>query len=676
MHMGKTTSREHYEELCRTIWYHNKRYFVDHDPEISDEAFDRLMHELRDLESAHPDWISSDSPTQRVGETPTSGFQTVVHPVLMLSLANIYSLEELKEFTQRMEKLVGRHGLTYSAELKMDGIAISARYEKGRFVRAVTRGDGRQGDDITANVRTIQRLPLRLFGTSVPDELEVRGEVFMPKQSFEQLNQEKERRGEALWANPRNAAAGSLKLLDPAETAKRQLDVVFYGIAEDAMGQLTSQHQTHAWMRSLGLPTMQQAALCRTFEEACTFILEVEKLRPGLPFEIDGVVVKLDDIREQRRLGSTGKNPRWAVAFKFAAKQAITRIRKITVQVGRTGVLTPVAELEPVPLAGSTISRATLHNEEEVLRKDIREGDWVVIEKGGDVIPKVVKVVEDKRARHSSPWKKVTHCPSCGTAVVRIAGEVAVRCPNSAHCPEQQLRRLTFFVGKEALDIENMGEKVVAQLVAKGLIRHPADVFALTADQLYQLDGFKDKSVHNLLHSIEKAHHVPLSRLIMGLGIRHIGTETAEALADHFHTVDAFLQATRDQLLKVSGIGEVVATAVLEFLHDNAHAKEVQRLLASGIVVEPPQKRKVEGHPFSGKTVVITGTLESYSRDEAAAQIKQRGGKVSSSVSQKTSYLIAGGDPGSKLEKARSLGVEVLDEQQFIALLGSDPVSF
>jgi DNA ligase (NAD+) len=661
-----------YDALCREIWHHNQRYFVDHAPDISDEVFDQLVLELRDLEAAHPEWVGKHSPSQRVNETLTSGFQTVVHAVPMLSLANVYALDELRDFMVRMKKLTGREQLAYSNELKMDGIAISALYEDGMFTRGVTRGDGKQGDDITANLRTIKNLPKRLEGEKLPQRLEVRGEVFMPKAVFAQTNAARAKQGEPMWANPRNAAAGSLKLLDSAQCAQRHLDVVFYAVADERVMPQRSQFASHAWMASLGLPVLAQHTLTHSFEETCAFLMQIETLRPELPFEIDGVVVKLDDIAEQKRLGNTGKNPRWAVAFKFASKQAVTRIREISVQVGRTGVLTPVAELEPVPLAGSTISRATLHNEDEVQRKDIRVGDWVVIEKGGDVIPKVTKVVEDRRHGETSPWSMPKQCPSCGAAVIRPPGEVAVRCPNSAHCPEQKLRHLIFFAGKDAFDIENLGEKVVTQLVSKGFVNTAADFFALTEAQLAQLAGFKEKSVQNLLRSLNKARHVTLPRLIMGLGIRHIGTETAEVLAEQFGTIQALQGATREQLMRVEGIGDTVATALLDFFADATHRKELQRLLDSGLEISAVAKKVETGHPFSGKTFVLTGTLQGMTRDEAAAMIKECGGKVSGSLSQKTHFLVVGESPGSKLDKAKQLGVTCLSEAQFLQALAGD----
>lgn len=660
-------THEDYLSLCRLIWHHNKCYFVEHTPEIGDEEFDRLMHKLLEMERLHPEWIHPSSPTQKGNEALTAGFSTVKHAIPMLSLANVYSVEELRDFFARVEKLASGRPLSYAAELKMDGIAISCRYEKGFFVRGATRGNGVEGDEITANLRGLKQLPLKLKGEEIPDILELRGEVFMPREVFQHLNQEREFKGEPLWANPRNAAAGSLKLLDPAESARRKLDIVFYGVAEGAPF-LQSQYAVHAYMKALGLPVLKKVAYCKVFEEVMAFVTEVEQMRSALPFEIDGVVVKVDELAEQQRLGSTGKNPRGAVAFKFAASQAVTRLLGITVQIGRTGVLTPVAELEPILLAGSTISRATLHNAEEVKRKDIRIGDWVMIEKGGDVIPKVVHVVHDRRLSEAQPWSPPTHCPSCGSPVTQHETEVALRCPNSADCPAQKLKRLIFFAGKEALDIENLGEKVMAQLVSKGFVKEPADLFRLTAEQLSQVEGFKEKSVHNLLKSLEAARHVTLARLIMSLGIRHVGKETADALARFFSSIEAFQRASQDQLLKIEGIGGIVAAAVDDFLRDPSHQKELQALLESGLIVAPVAQAQ-EGHSFAGKSFVLTGTLASMSRDEAADKIKERGGKVLAALSRKTDYLVVGAEAGSKLQKAQTLGVALLDEGQFLSML-------
>ncbi|EFB42439.1 NAD-dependent DNA ligase LigA [Parachlamydia acanthamoebae] len=667
--MTKPSSHQSYQELCNQIWSHNKAYYVDHRPVISDEEFDHLMHQLEQMEKEHPEWISSASPTQRVGEMLTEGFQTVAHRTPMLSLANSYSKDEVQDFIHRVKKLTRSQDVAFSCELKMDGIAISAQFEKGIFVRGITRGDGKKGDDITQNLRTVAAFPLQLIGPSAPDFLEVRGEIFMPKQVFQKLNAEKELEGEDLWANPRNAAAGSLKLLDPNETRRRKLDVVFYGIGQDSQDALTSQFACHALLKSYGLPILHQVEKCHTLEEIWEFVEKVRTLRASLPFEIDGVVVKLDSLAEQKRLGSTGKNPRWAVAYKFAAEQAETDIYSITVQVGRTGVLTPVAELKPVFLAGSTIARATLHNEEEVLRKDIREGDSVIIEKGGDVIPKVVSVNFDKRKSDSHPWKMPTHCPSCGALVARSVDEVAVKCPNTLHCPEQQLRRLIYFAGKFAMDIEHMGEKVVEQLVRLGFVKRPSDIYALTSEQLFQLEGFKTKSVENLITSIEKSKDVSFSRFIMALGIKHVGEGTAELLAKRAGNVHILMQMTTEELLQIEGIGEKVATAIVEYFADARNQEEIQLLLQRGVLPQEVKSISHKGHPFDAKTFVLTGTLKQYTRPAAATLIKERGGKVTNSVSSKTDYLLAGEDPGSKLDKAKSLQVRILTEEEFQAML-------
>jgi len=661
-------TKDEYDKLCQEIWHHNRLYYGNHAPVISDEEFDHLLKRLEKIETAHPEWVAATSPTQRVNEKPSDGFKTVTHKTPMLSLANTYNESEVEEFIKRMHKLVEKRDLPFSCELKMDGLAISVTYEKGKFVRGVTRGDGREGDDVTANIKTIQSLPLQLYGDHIPELLEVRGEVYMEHKVFEKLNQQREATGEVLWANPRNAAAGSLKLLDARETSRRNLSIVFYGIAEESTFSIKSQNEVHIYLEKFGLPTLHQVKKCETIEEIMTFADKVNEMRRSLPFDIDGIVIKLDDMREQKRLGNTGKNPRWACAYKFAAEQAVTQILDITVQVGRTGVLTPVAELEPVFVSGSTIARATLHNEEEVARKDIRIGDTAVIEKGGDVIPKVVSIDLSKRPAHSTPWRMPIHCPSCRTPVAKVAGEVAVRCPNPS-CPEQQLRRIAYFVSKDAMDIDNMGEKVVEQLVKKRFVQTASDIFTLTADQLYQLDNFKEKSVSNLLASIEKAKTVTLPRFIMALGIKHIGEGTSELLANRAGDVDTLAKMTAEELISIEGIGGKVAASVIEYFSDPFNWEEIKKMLSNGV---NPQKVNVvnfKGHAFEGKTFVLTGTLQIYTRTSAATLIKERGGKVTDSVSKKTDYLLAGSEAGSKLEKAQSLGVKIISEEFFENML-------
>ena len=663
------TTQHDYLQLCQLIWHHNRLYYIEHQPEISDEEYDFLFKKLELLEKQHPEWIVPTSPTQRVNESLTQEFATVPHRIPMLSLANTYSKEEIEEFIVRIQKLLGNKSFAFSSELKMDGIAISATFEKGHFVRGVTRGDGQQGDDITVNLKTIVNLPLQLLGDQIPTLLEVRGEVFMPREVFQQLNEQKLQDGDVEWANPRNAAAGSLKLLDPQEVAKRKLSLVFYGIAEESSGHLTKQSQVVPFLRHLGLPTLEHVAYCQSIDDIWQFSEHVHAIRHTLPYDIDGVVIKLDDLKDQKRLGNTGKNPRWAIAFKFAAERAMTQIENISVQVGRTGVLTPVAELKPVFLAGSTIARATLHNEEEVMRKDIRIGDSVTIEKGGDVIPKVVSVDVTKREGQTVPWSMPHFCPSCATPVVRVKGEVAVRCPNEEGCPEQRVRRLIYFASKHAMDIQHLGEKVVLQLYEKGFVKVPSDIYALTEKEISQLAGFKTKSVSNLLTSIERSKQVSLSRFIMALAIPYVGAGTAEILAAKAGTVHELMQMSEEELMQTDGIGEKVAHAVVSYFAHPLHQSEIQRLLSLGV---DPQTRQVitfKDHLFQAKTFVLTGTLEHYTRLGAATLIKERGGKVASAVSKKTDYVLAGSEAGSKLDKAKQLNVTILTEENFMGLL-------
>jgi DNA ligase (NAD+) len=657
-----------YEKLCLEIWEHIRLYSTGK-PIISDEAYDALLRRLIEIEKNHPEWINPNSPTQRVGEILTTGFQSITHTVPMLSLANTYSKDEIEDFLKRMKKLVEKEEINYSCELKMDGLAISVLYVNGAYVQGVTRGDGKSGDDVTANIKTIQSLPLQLIGTDVPEVLEVRGEVFMTHQSFEKLNAERLAAGDQLWANPRNAAAGSLKLLDPQEVFRRRLGIIFYGVAQDSSHRLKSQFQTHEYLSKHGLPILPMTAKCQTLDQIWDFAEHIRRERPNMPFDIDGIVIKLDDLKEQEHLGHTGKHPRWAVAYKFAPEQAVTKILDITVQVGRTGVLTPVAELEPVSLAGSTISRATLHNAEEVMRKDFRLGDTVTIEKGGDVIPKVVSVHMNLRPSESVAWKMPEYCPCCGSIVVSIPGEVAIRCQN-LNCPAQQLRRLIHFASKHCMDIENLGERVMEQLYNLKFVKTPSDIFTLTELQLYQLEGFKEKSVKNLLFSIEKSKLISLPRFIMALAIKHVGTGTADLLANAAGDIETLTKMTEEDLLKIDGIGPKVAMAVLEYFQDSSNKEEIDRLLKYGVTPGIAKKVKVvEDHAFNEKTFVLTGTLQGYSRNEAANLIKQRGGKVTETVSKKTNYVLAGESAGSKLEKAKALGVTILSEENFVKML-------
>lgn len=652
-----------YRKLCEKIREHDRLYYLENSPKISDREYDQLFKELETIEKEHPDWIFPGSPTQRVGEALVGGFPVAKHSVPMLSLANSYSDEEVLDFIKRMEKLLHKKEILYEVELKLDGIACSVRYEKGVLVRAVTRGTGFEGDEITNNIRTIQSLPLQLQG-DYPEVLEARGEVFMPKEAFERLNKSSSKQ----FANPRNAASGSLKLLDPKTVAKRGLAISFYGVAEsshDFKSHYDSLHHLRQW----GLPVVVQHTQCKNFNEIRNFADKVEKKRLSLPYEIDGIVIKVDDLAAQKKLGVTGKNYRWAIAYKFAAKQEESVIREITVQVGRTGVLTPVAELEPVFVAGSTISRATLHNEDEVKRKDIRIGDHVFIEKGGDVIPKVVSVILQKRPQNSHPWKMPDHCPACGAICMRSAKEVAVRCPNKAGCPAQELQRIIFFAGKGGMDIENLGKKIVMQLVELGLVESISDIYRLTEEELYQLPNFKEKSVHNLLEAIEASKEVALDRFILALGIPFVGTETASLLAQRAGSLEKLFELTEEELLAIEGVGPVVAHSVLNFFAEEGNLEEIDELLAAGVTPKATKVKQFKNHPFSGKSFVLTGSLEHFTRDEASALIRERGGKVSSSVSKKTDYLLLGEEPGSKYEKAQKLGVNILLESDFKKLI-------
>lgn len=651
-------TRNDYLALCEQIWAHNRAYYIDAKPVISDFAYDQLLKQVEALEKQHPDWISPSSPTQRVCEMPSTEFKTVAHSQPMLSLANTYDAEELADFMMRVEKGVGHGELSYICELKMDGAALSLVYEKGELVRAVTRGNGQEGDDVTQNVRTIANLPLRL---SEPISCDVRGEVYMSHAQLATLNTQREEAGLEPFANCRNAAAGSLKLLDSREAAKRGLSVLCYGLVQT---ELPTQEAVLAELKKWGLPTQSFVRKVTAIDELLAYIEEARQLRAKLPYDIDGIVVKLDNLKLQKKLGATGKIPRFATSYKFAPEQARTEVLGITVQVGRTGVLTPVAELTPVLLAGSTISRATLHNEQEVARLDVRLHDEVLIEKGGDVIPKVVAVLPS--AHRKAVWRMPEHCPECSTQVVREAGLIAVRCPNKL-CPAQSLGRLCHFVSKSALDIEHLGPAILEQLVQKGFAKTPADLYDLSAEQLMQLEGFKEKSTQNVLASLQKSKSTSLSRLLVGLGIPHIGVNTADLLARKFGSLQALQEATPEALLAVEGVGEIVASSIQTFFASSANQDEIRRLLSH---ITPTVDAILEEKPFfAGKTFVLTGTLESLSRPQASSLIKERGGKVSSSVSKKTDYVLAGSEAGSKLEDAIRLGVRVLTEEEFRAQL-------
>ncbi len=667
--MRKLNSQKEYIELVETLLEHDRHYYEESRPLISDYEYDQLIKALEEYEKKHPEKVHPESPTQRIGETITEGFSHGEHLVPMLSLANTYSFEELQHFIERVYKLAGKENLFFCCELKIDGTAISIRYEEGKLTRALTRGNGYRGDDVTGNIKTIKSIPLHLKQPA-PPLLEVRGEVYMSVATFRSLNEQREEAGLEPWANPRNAAAGSLKLLDPKEVSKRKLQVVSYGIAEGEEF-CSSQYEIHKYLKEMGLPTSPEKTFFRAknFEEIVAFADRIQKLRSSLPFEIDGIVVKVDDLSLHNRLGVTGKSPRYACAYKFAPEQAETVIKDIVVQVGRTGVLTPVAELQPVFLAGSTISRATLHNHDEIEKKDIRIGDHVIIEKGGDVIPKVVRVDFSKRKPGTPPWKMPTHCPICHTKVVHYEGEVAIRCTNPS-CPGQKLRQLIFFASKNAMDIEHLGAKVMELLVRKKLVERYSDIYRLQREDILELEGFKEKSADNLLRSIEASKKAPLERFIHALGIPHVGLQTAKDLAKASGSIEKLMKMEVEDFVSIEGIGEIVAESIVDFFSHPENVDEIQECLALGVTLKAPISKKVDlDHPLSQKTFVLTGTLQNYTRDEAKAIIEEHGGKVTGSVSKKTDYLLLGEDPGSKYEKAKKLGVPILSEKEFESLL-------
>lgn len=666
--MEEIKTQRKYLEMVEELAAHDRYYYDQAAPLISDFEYDQKMKVLLDYEKKHPSQIDPNSPSQRIAEAPTEGFIQKTHLTPMMSLANTYSEEEVSDFIGRVHKLLKKQEAEFCCELKMDGTAISLLYEKGMLIQAVTRGNGKVGDDVTANIKTVASIPLKLSGSHIPDLIEIRGEIYMSLATFSNLNTLREEEGLEPFANPRNAAAGSLKLLDAREVAKRKLHFVSYGISE-GFTSITTQIEVHSLLKKWGLPTAKKdhLAVCSNLEQIMEFVQKIHKEREHLPFEIDGIVIKLNELKMHKILGSTGKVPRFAIAYKFAPEQAETKILDITVQVGRTGVLTPVAELEPIFLAGSTISRATLHNQEEVSRKDIRIGDTVWIEKGGDVIPKVVKVDFNKRSSDSRVWHMPKKCPVCDSHVLHIEGEVAVRCANP-HCGGQLIRKISYFSSKHAMDIEHMGEKVVELLVKKKIIKRPSDIYLLNEEALANLEGFKEKSIKNLLLSIEASKKCSLAQFIMGLGIRSVGRETAECLAEQARSLSNLLQMKKEDFLHIEGIGEKTAVILADFFHDGENRHEIELLLDHGVV--PSQlKEKIKGHLLENKTFVLTGTLASYSRDEASALIKERGGHVTSSVSKNTDYILAGEDPGSKYEKGKKLGVEILSEEQFKKML-------
>lgn len=656
------------EELRRLLHYHSHRYYVLDAPEIADAEFDRLYQRLVKLEQAYPDLITADSPTQRVGGTPAEGFERVAHSVPMLSLANAFSAEDLLAFDARVKSGLDGEPLEYVVELKIDGLAINLVYEAGRLLRAATRGDGTEGEDVTTNVRTIKAVPLVLSG-QVPPVMEVRGEAYMPRPAFDRLNEERLQAGEALLANPRNAAAGSLRQLDPKVTAARTLDIFVYGMG--ARDELTAgtHEQTLRFLQELGFKVNPHFRVFKTIEEVIDHCESWAEKRVDLPYDIDGLVIKVNSLAGQRRLGSTAKDPRWAIAFKFPAEQATTIVEDIVVRVGRTGVLTPTAVLRPVRLAGSTVSRATLHNEDYIREKDIKIGDTVIIHKAGEIIPEVISVLFSRRTGEEQSFTIPEICPECGSLVLRIPGESAHKCINSA-CPAQLREGIIHFVSRDAMNIDGLGQAVVTSLVDAGLIADAADLYTLTAEQVVKLERMGPKSAQNLINAIAVSKQAGLSRLLFGLGIRFVGAKAAATLARHFGDIDLLRQAAEEDLTALDEIGPRIAESVVEYFARPETEQLLTKLAAAGVKLTEEKRRTTEGLPLSGKTFVLTGTLPTLTRSDAAALIESKGGKVASSVSKKTDYVVAGEEAGSKLDKAQQLGITVLNEQELQHLLG------
>ncbi|HEY2923652.1 MAG TPA: NAD-dependent DNA ligase LigA [Candidatus Eisenbacteria bacterium] len=665
--MSQTLARK-IESLRRRIERHDHLYHVAGEPEISDREYDELLRELGDLEEAHPEYRHPDSPTQRVAHGLLPGFKTARHSVPMLSLDNTYSLEELEQFDARVRRLLGKEEVEYAIEPKVDGVAVALRYQDGRFVLGLTRGDGTEGDDITANLRTLRSVPLRIQGRDIPEELEMRGEVYMETRAFEKLNERRVAAGQNAFMNPRNATTGSLKTLDTSEVAKRPLQIFLFQLVRPERHGLKTQLESIAFLRKLGLRVNPLNSLARGWKELRRECERWETQREKLPYATDGLVIKVNSFREQEWLGFTAKSPRWGIAYKFGAHEAETTLKAIVLQVGRTGVVTPVAILQPVTLLGTVVARATLHNQDEIERKDFRVGDRVVIDKGGDVIPKVLRVVPTTK-RRGTRFVMPSKCPECGSPLVRDPEMAAVRCEN-LFCPAQVRRRIIHFASRGALDIEGLGRETVDWLVDAELVSDPADLYHLRAEDLVKLPGMGEKSAANLLAGIERSKSAPLDRLLLAIGIRHVGARIAQILAEHSGSLRALAEADEGALLEIETIGPEIASSVAAFFSSKAGRNFIQRLTDAGVKPEAKAPRRAAATgPLVGKTFVLTGSLADLTREDAARLIQEAGGKVTSSVSSKTDAVVAGSDPGSKLDQALKLGVEVWDEARLKAAL-------
>ncbi len=659
------SDRQKIEQFRKDIQRHDHLYYVKDQPEITDREYDRLMEQLKQLEAKHPEWVTPESPTQRVGGAPAEGFDTVVHKVPMLSLDNTYNVEELRDFHKRVVKNLGTEEIEYVVELKIDGLGVSLTYKNGKFVQGATRGDGKTGEDITANLRTIKSIPLTLAG-KFPKELEVRGEVYMNRKGFEKLNQQREKNEEAPFANPRNAAAGSLRLLDSRITASRPLDIWVYNVGYFEGPAFKSHFEMLEGLREFGFRTNPSSRRCQSFEDIEKMIGEWQGKQATLDYDVDGLVVKVNAIAAQNKLGSTNKHPRWAAAFKYEAEEAETVVEKINVQVGRTGAITPVAELTPVFVSGSTVSRATLHNEDEITKLDVRVGDKVVIIKAGEIIPKVVRVLDRDRKGRKPKFKMPKTCPECDSKIERPEGEAVWRCVNAA-CPAQLKERLLHFASRNAMDIDHLGTAIVDQLVDTGKVKSFYQLYDLKLEDVSSLERMAEKSADNLINAIEKSKQAGLARLVYGLGIRHVGQRVAQVLAQTYGSMDTLSDAPYEDLEAIDEIGPKIAESIREFFDEKHNKKELCKLKQHKLVMI--QGQKAGGGNLSGKQFVLTGTLESLTRDEAKRKIVEAGGRVTSSVSAKTDYVVAGADPGSKLTKAQKLGVEILTEKEFQKLI-------
>lgn len=656
------------ESLRAEINRHNELYYQKNAPEIADFEFDKLLERLKTLEAENPDLITPDSPTQRVGGR-AEGFKPFVHRVPLMSLDNSYDLDDLRAFDERCRKLADGRAFDYVAELKIDGLSVALHYDGGVLTAGATRGDGSVGDDVFSNVRTIRTIPLRLKG-DFPERVEVRGEVFMARSVFEKINAELEMQGEKTYANPRNFASGTLRQLDSSVVASRKLDIFPYDLLSGAQKMFPTHWEIFAWLEEKGFHTNPNRALCANFEELAAFIEKMQNLRDALDYEIDGVVVKVNQTRLQEEFGATTKAPRWAIAYKYPALQATTQLKDIIVQVGRTGALTPVACLEPVQLAGTIVSRASLHNEDEIKRLNIKLGDWVLIEKSGEIIPQVLQIIESKRTGAETAYEFPKHCPVCQFPAIRPEGEAVTRCTNP-DCPAKVKARILYFAARKAMDIEGLGEILVEKLVDLGIVKTVADLYELKMEQIAELERMAEKSATNLINQIENSKTRGLQRLLYGIDIRHVGERYAKILANHYRNIDRLAEASVEELDAIHEIGLTVAVSVYNFFQNPHNRELIEKLKAAGV------KMEIDGDAgasfderFAGKTFVLTGKLEQFTRDEAAKTIEQRGGRVSSSVSKKTDFVVAGDDAGSKLTKAESLGVKVLSEDEFKEMIG------